>query len=287
MDNEIPQDAGGDSGGGGEGSSSKQKEEKKPATFRELGIRLGAVGNFGVQALNVVLASTTKGPWGSLDTTGKVGRGMVYGSSGLSAAHSPVVVHKERQLTKEDTFRAALNGIREQQARLTEQNDVLSAEIDDLQSEVDRMKDVEMALRELSETQGSQLNELMDLINENKEINEGMRAVLKSKILEEVISLVLDIDNDGSFTIQDKEIDRLIIGMNLIEEISFDKEMFRQDVIECDGRVDEVIAMIKAMIHGSDNSEENPDGRCTRCTIDIEDCDKYFEKQRTLSKGNM
>jgi len=157
MDNEIPQDAAaGDSGGEG---SSKQKEEKKPATFRELGIRLGAVGNFGVQALNVVLASTTKGPWGSLDTTGKVGRGMVYGSSGLGATHSPIVVHKERQLTKEDTFRAALNGIREQQARLTEQNDVLSAEIDDLQSEVDRMKDVEMALRELSETQGSQLNE--------------------------------------------------------------------------------------------------------------------------------
>ena len=88
MDNEIPQDAAAGGGEGGEGSSSKQKEEKKPATFRELGIRLGAVGNFGVQALNVVLASTTKGPWGSLDTTGKVGRGMVYGSSGLGAAHS-------------------------------------------------------------------------------------------------------------------------------------------------------------------------------------------------------
>jgi len=93
MDNEIPQDAGGGGdGGGGEGSSSKQKEEKKPATFRELGIRLGAVGNFGVQALNVVLATTTKGPWGGLDTPGKVGRGMVYGSSGLGAGKSAFVL---------------------------------------------------------------------------------------------------------------------------------------------------------------------------------------------------
>lgn len=246
--------------------------------MKELIIRFGAIGNLGVQAVNVVMASVSRGPWSGLNTTQKVGRGMVYGSSGLGAAHSPVVVHKERQLTKEDTFRAALNGIREQQSRLTEQNDVLSAEIDDLQSEVDRMKDVEMALRELSETQGSQLDELMDLINENKEINEGMRSVLKSKILEEVISLVLDIDNDGSFTIQDKEIDRLIIGMNLIEEISFDKEMFRQDVIDCDGHVDEVIAMIKAMIHGSG---DNAGGRCTRCTINVEDSETWFEKQKS------
>ena len=145
------------------------------------------------------------------------------------------------------------------------------------------MKDVEMALRELSETQGTQLAELMDLINENKVINEGMRAILKSKILEEVISLVLDIDNDGSFTIEDKEIDRLIIGMNLIEEISdFDKEMFRQDVIDCDGNVDEVIAKIKAMIHGN-SSQDGDDGRCTRCTIDIEDSEQWFKKQRSNS----
>ena len=100
--------------------------------MKELIIRFGAIGNFGVQAVNVVMA-TARGPWSTLSTSKKVGRGMVYGSSGLGAAHSPVVVHKERQLTKEDTFRAALNGIREQQSRLTEQNDVLSAEIDDLQ----------------------------------------------------------------------------------------------------------------------------------------------------------
>ena len=35
-------------------------------------------------------------------------------------------------------FRNALNGIREQQWRLAEQNDILSAEIDDLESEVER-----------------------------------------------------------------------------------------------------------------------------------------------------
>merc|ERR1711957_437661 len=174
------------------------------------------------------------------------------------------------------TFRSALNGIREEQGRLTEQNDVLSGEIDDLQSEVDRMKDVEQALRQLADTQGSQLNELMELIKENKEINEGLRAVLKAKVLEEVISLVLDIDNDGSFTIQDKEIDRLVIGMNLIEEMTFNEQVFRKQVMSCGGNLDEVITLIKEMIRGSDSKEgggEKP--------IDFDMApQEYFEKQR-------
>lgn len=255
--------------------ASKGRDETQPAGMREIIIRFASIGNFAMQIINIVMASMPSPlnpSFSDLTTTKKVGRGMLYGSSGLGVVHSPAVVYKERQLTKEDTFRAALNGIREEQGRLTEQNDVLSAEIDGLQSEVDRMKDVEMALRELSETQGSQLNELMDLIAENKEINESLRAVLKSKVLEEVVGLVLDIDNDGSFTIQDKEIDRLIIGMKLIEDINFCEDMFRKDVSTCGGNVDEVICLIKNMLEGKEGCH---------CTIDLEkDPDDFFKKER-------
>jgi len=261
--------------GGGNNDVANKKEETRPAGFRENALRIGAIANLVLQCANAFLV-----PTGTASTAKQVGRGMVYGSSASGAVHSPVVMYKERQLTKEDTFRDALNAIREDQGRLTEQNDVLTAEIDDLQSEVDRMKDVEMALRELSETQGSQLDELMDLINENKAINTGLREVLKSKCLEEVIGLVLDIDNDGSFTIQDKEIDRLIIGMKLIPEITFDDNMFRQEVINCDGNVDEVITLIKSMILGTVRG-----GRESLCTIEIDqDPDEYFNKNRGNKK---
>ena len=139
-----------------------------------------------------------------------------------------------------------------------------------------RMKDIEVALRELSEVQGTQINELMDLVRQNKEINEGMRFVLRNKVLEEVISLVLDIDNDGSFTIQNKEIDRLIIGMNLIDEIKFDARTFRKDLVACGGVVDEVIAIIKRMVHGCDEGE---DGMAT-CQIEVTDPEDWFQKQK-------
>lgn len=220
-------------------------------------------------------------------TARRVGAYAVYSSSGLGAVHSPAVLVKERKLTKEDTLRTALNGIRVEQGRLTEENDILSGEIDELQSEVDRMNDIEMALKQLSETQGSQLSELLDLVRQNKEINEGMRAVLKAKVFEEVISLVLDIDKDGSFTIQDKEIDRLIIGMNLMDGVSFDEQRFREDLAECGGSVDEVIAMIKKMFESDEEYEEGTE-RTTSCTINVDEPENFFKKKRRESSiGNM
>lgn len=265
------------SNGEGGGDEASKKGEKKPAGMKEIGVRIAAIGNVVVQGINIgLLVSKSKLPTTVAVTTAtQVGRGMVYGSSASGIAHSPLVAYNERQLTNDDTLRAAINGIREEQGRLAVQNDRLSAEIDDLQSEVDRMKDVEMALRELSETQGSQLDELMDLINENKAINNALRDVLKSKALEEVIGIVLDIDNDGSFTIENKEVDRLMISMKLIENIEFDDYMFRQEVYSCDGNVDEVIFLIKQMIHGSQDGEKKID-------MDI-DPDAYFEKQRAGS----
>jgi hypothetical protein len=276
MDNEDEPQANGDAGSYDGTASKGGEEENKPVTMRELIMRVGMTGNFALQALNIGLASTGL-PFGQLSTAKQVGRGMVYGSSGIGAVNSPVVVYKERQLTKEDTLRTALNGIREQQGRLSEQNDILSAEVDDLQSEVDRMKDVEMALRELSEAQGSQLNELMDLIAENKEINNELRSILKSKVLEEVITLVLDMDNDGSFTIEDKEIDRLILGMRVMPDMTFDERMFRNEVIACDGDLDEVIILIKKMIHGCEGEDE--DGPACKIDADV-DPDEWFKKQR-------
>lgn len=107
--------------------------------------------------------------------------------------------------------------------------------------------------------------------------------MLKKKVLEEVISLVLDIDNDGSFTIQKNEIDRLIIGMNLIDEIKFDAQAFKTDVIACGGNVDEVIMIIKRMFHGS---AEGGEGRETACQIEIEDPENWFQKQKSGGSGS-
>jgi hypothetical protein len=251
------------------------KGKSKPATMTEWFLRLGMMGNVALQAYNILEAST-ESPWSSLSTAKQVGRALVYTSSGVGILQTPVVLYKERKLTKEDTFRAALNGIREEQARLTEQNDVLSNEIDVLQDEVDRMKEVETALRELSATQGTQLSELMNLIKKNKEINEAMRSVLKAKCLEEVVSLVLDMDVDGSFYIEDKEIDRLIIGMKMIDGMSFDAVKFRQEVVDCGGDVEKVIPLIKGMLCGG--------GGCESCKIEVEDSEEWFQKQKKKKK---
>jgi hypothetical protein len=64
--------------------------------------------------------------------------------------------------------------------------------------------------------------------------------------------------------------------MNLIDEIKFDARTFRQELTECGGVVDEVIAIIKRMVHGSG---EGDDGRVT-CQIEVTDPEDWFQKQK-------
>ena len=224
-------------------------EEKKPASKREWIVRLATSANVAIHSITIALVSMSTFGRGTATTMKVVGASFSYISSGLGLANSPVIVARERQLTNADTFRAAMNGVREQASLLAGQNDLLSGEIDELQEDVDRMKEIESALSGLAETQGSQLNELMELIEENKQINRELREVLQNMILEDVIELVLDIDHDGSFIIEDNEIDRLIVGIKLIDGVkSFDQPMFRDEVMRCEGKADKVIELIKTMV---------------------------------------
>ena len=239
------------------------EKESKPAGLKEWITRLGVAGNVGIQGINIALDAAKS--WQGVSTMKIVGRSCTYASSGLAIVNSPVVVHRERQLTKEDTFRTALNGVREQAGLLSNQNDILGAEIDELQSDVDRMKEIELALTSLASMQGTQLTELMDLIEENKEINREMRVVLEQDILQNIITLVLDIDADGSFRIENKEIERLIVGITLIEGVcKFDTRRFREEIANCEGKVELVIALIKDMMSCKGGKEggieiENPE----------------------------
>ncbi|KAL3809858.1 hypothetical protein ACHAXA_000227 [Cyclostephanos tholiformis] len=257
-------------------------KDERPAGIKEWITRLGVAGNVGIQGINIALNATKS--WDGLPMVRIVERSCSLISSGLAIANSPVVVHRERQLTREDTFRAALNGVREQATYLSVQNDILESEIDDLQSDVDRLRETEMALNSLAETQGTQLTRLMGLIEENKEINAGIRSVLEKRVIEDVISLVLDIDADGSFKIEHKEIDRLIVGMTLIEGITkFDKQIFREEIENCDARVELVIALIKSMLS---SSGKGGGGGCTRCCIELEDPESYLRKQSSKLSGS-
>lgn len=253
------------------------KEESRPAGLKEWITRIGVTGNVAVQGINIALDAMKS--WEGVSTLRIVGRGCTYASSGIAIVNSPVVFHRERQLAKEDTFRTALNGVREQAGLLSTQNDILGAEIDELQSDVDRMKECEMALTSLASAQGTQLTQLMDLIEENKEINRDMRVVLEKDVLQNIISLVLDIDADGSFKIENKEIERLIVGITLIEGVcKFDARSFREEVEKCEGKVELVIALIKDMMSGKGGEE----GGATKCCIEIECPEKFMRRRSTL-----
>jgi len=105
--------------------------------------------------------------------------------------------------------------------------------------------------------------------------------ILKSRIVEKIVSLVLDIEYvDSNYTMTAEDIDKLITGMNGIEEIqSFEEVLFLRDVCRCKGHV-EIIETVISMINY--NRDEVLDGQSA---IMIEDWSgQWLERQRNRHK---
>ncbi len=105
---------------------------------------------------------------------------MKLGSGAHGAVIAPVAYVSETKIEQGDSFRGALNKIREQHGRMSEQNDVLSGNIDYLNEETARMKECAGALREIANQQQADLERLNELIEENKKIAKEMRVCLSN-----------------------------------------------------------------------------------------------------------
>ncbi len=99
-------------------------------------------------------------------------------SGAHGATIGPVAYVQETKVEQADTFRGALNKIREQHGAMSEQNDILGGNIDYLQGETARMKECASALKEIAGQQQADLDRLNELIEENKKIAAEMRVCL-------------------------------------------------------------------------------------------------------------
>jgi hypothetical protein len=176
--------------------------------------------------------------------------------------------HRTTVLELLSAYREALNNLRMHTEEMRDENVRLTSEIDVLQQRVQTMKEIEEALGNLADQQGSDLNRLMDLIKENRKITDQQREYLKSKAVEDAIALVLEVDRDGSFNLNAMEIDQLILGLRLIDMIQLDEEAFRERVQQRNGDMRYVLRLIRNMLLAEElgSSAANAAGNNTNTT---------------------
>lgn len=263
----------------GEGEKQELDADGKPtarATFREVLTRWGAAGTVAANVASMAMTSSG-GSFSSISTSNQVGRACVYASGGIACGTSTAAVYQGRQMTKGGSLRGAINDIRFEANRLTEENNKLSAEIDELEKSAGQLEDIEAALDELATVQGNDVNQLLDLVKENKEIAREMRTVLKARALEEIVTVVMDSDSDGDFCLTGKEIDDLILKMGVMEELEFDENRFRSAVVKQGGSLMGILDIVKGLMADGDDESSSELGSI----VSLKNTNAYLESARS------
>jgi len=123
-----------------------------------------------------------------------------------------------------------------------------------------RLKEIENGLREMAEKQGMQLDELNELIAENKRINKEMKKVLRASALQRVFALLIECDADGDYKLSGRELSRFAMGLTQIEDMPMDTEELIAKLKEFDNfDLTTFLTLIQDLLFDEDDLEDDED----------------------------
>mmetsp|Transcript_27489 Transcript_27489/g.46722 ORF Transcript_27489/g.46722 Transcript_27489/m.46722 type:complete len:395 (-) Transcript_27489:367-1551(-) len=184
---------------------------------------------------------------------------LVYVMGGITIANVPYAAFKEVRMAKIPTIRTLNNRLRDEAHRLEGEVDTLSEEIDAIAPEAERASAVEEELREIADRQQFNVDKLIDLVNENEEVLDQMRENLRSKIVQDIIHIVIksDVNNDQKFCKVESKMLALKIRIQLQEYgVEFDEMKFYK-VMNVNPTVPGVIAIVQKLIPGVMRDDES------------------------------
>merc|ERR1711862_373922 len=135
-----------------------------------------------------------------------------------SLCTAPVVICNQAEMATAGTFRDAINQVIEGVNTFADENGKLTSSVDDLEDSVGKLKEVESGLKKLADEQGMQMEELNELIAENKRINKALRKVLKGAAIQRIFALLVECDKDGDYKLSGNELNRFAMGLKSIQE---------------------------------------------------------------------
>lgn len=202
-------------------ANAKLEERAWPFGNRPMSLSEKATLGAGTIGAVVSIGTLTLLGMGSLGVSGAaMAATAVAGSAAVVSA--PQVIRNEPEIAQMDTFRDVINQMRTGVNTFGDENKKLGSSVDDLLEHVNALKEVENGLREVAEKQGVQLDELNELIAENKRINKELKKNLKASALQRIFALLIECDIDGDYKLSKTEITRFAMGLTQIEDLPMD-----------------------------------------------------------------
>lgn len=144
----------------------------------------------------------------------------------------------------------------EEVTNLKVENDRLNASVGELQTSVENLQDISITLEEIRKLEGASLDQLEEQLKDTEEIFDSMQENLKSNILQNLISVVLNCDADGDMSLGDEEIDALIHNIQGMYGVDVDDEKAKKSIVDAGRSLNAVMELVRDLFDEDVPEEE-------------------------------
>jgi hypothetical protein len=148
----------------------------------------------------------------------------------LSSVIGPYCYYQQTKLTDIRALQETKKAISEQVNQLTMENKKLIQNINDLTVSIDRLHEIDEALRVLTDTQGQSIDTFAKQVQANQEVLRQMKTNVKANVLQNLLSVILRSDVDQDMTMDASEMDSLIRRIQNISGVTVKEAQFRAAV---------------------------------------------------------
>lgn len=155
---------------------------------------------------------------------------LISGVLGLVLA--PYAAFQQRKITQVETLKETNEALQGEVAHLTAENDRLQSQVQQIETSVSNLSQLEETLDSVNALQGESIKKLEEQLNESKEILANMNRNRKAVILQNLITVLLATDGNQDMLLSDEEIDDLIHNMESINGVELKEDLVRQTIID-------------------------------------------------------
>lgn len=177
--------------------------------------------------------------------------------AGIFCLLAPYSWKLQRSLTDIVAMLETNQALTAQVEALGRENELLQENAKELGSSVEKLNDVEGALDAITNKQGQGVESFKKQIEEGKILVKGMKKNLRGNVLQSLLGIVMASDEDGDFSIDAQETDRLVERLHEINGVELREDKFRAALIKSGGSLDAVMDMVRDIVKSDDVDPED------------------------------
>lgn len=191
-----------------------------------------------------------------------IGAMIVAGSTAVNFAGilalliGPYSYWQQRRITDIKALKETHEALLREVNILSEENQRLNGLVGDLGRNVEKLEDVENTLDYIQSMNIESVQEFKGQVEESRNILAAMRTNIKASAVQNVITVVLNSDKDGNYTLDPYETEALIENLKSINGMEMNEMKFRTIVSEQNGSINAVVQILQDIIDGDSNTTD-------------------------------